>query len=142
MCGGSARLDVLSLAVTDDGAQAELVPAAPMPVPVDALADELARARVGDAGGAPSALRDRLPTSSSGGTIVVFPRGPIRALPDEHAGRRERFAELDALQAGWQVELRSRPGAALVEAQFFSPEGMLFKSFAEARRAGLKARDA
>lgn len=115
-----------------------------MPVPVDALADELARARVGDAGGAPSALHVKLPTSSSGGsdTIVVYPRGPICALPDEHAGRRERFAELDALQAGWQVELRSRPGAALVEAQFFSPEGVPFKSFAEARRAGLKARDA
>ncbi|GIL54427.1 hypothetical protein Vafri_9964 [Volvox africanus] len=29
---------------------------------------------------------------------VVYPRGPVSGIPDEHASRKERFAELDALQ--------------------------------------------
>jgi len=73
---------------------------------------------------------------------VIFPRGALNALPDEHAGRRERFAELDAIQPGWQVELRSRPGAQVVEALFYSPGGAQYKSFADARRAALGARNA
>lgn len=37
------------------------------------------------------------------GNPVVYARGPIAQLPEEHASRRERFAELDDLQPGWQV---------------------------------------
>ena len=56
---------------------------------------------------------------------VVYPRGPVRGLPEEHASRRERFAELDGLQPGWQVELRSRSAGGTVDAMFFSPGGVL-----------------
>jgi hypothetical protein len=75
---------------------------------------------------------------------LVYARGPIAALPDAHASRRERFAELDALQPGWAVELRARTGAgAAVDAVFYPPGGgAALKSYAEARRAALKARDA
>ena len=81
-----------------------------------------------------------LPPGPSPESVVVFARAPPSLLPEEHASRRERFAELETLQAGWQVELRSRPGAQVVEALFFSPSGEEFKSYAEARRAALKAR--
>jgi len=37
------------------------------------------------------------------GSPVVY-RGPIAQMPEEHASRRERFAELDGLQSGWQVK--------------------------------------
>jgi hypothetical protein len=66
----------------------------------------------------------------------------VAQLPDAHASRRERFAELDALQPGWEVELRAREGSSTVDAVFFSPEGDAFKSFADARRGALKARGA
>ena len=55
--------------------------------------------------------------------VVVYPKGPITGLPDAHASRRERFAELDDLQPGWQVELRSRGAGGAVDAAFFSPTG-------------------
>lgn len=61
-------------------------------------------------------------------------------LPDAHASRRERFIELDALQPGWEVELRAREGSSVVDALFYAPDGTAFKSFADARRAALKAR--
>lgn len=35
-------------------------------------------------------------------------RGSIAGLPEEHASRKERFAELDTLQPGWEVELRHK----------------------------------
>lgn len=34
-----------------------------------------------------------------------MPRGPIQSLPEDLGPRRERFVELDALQAGWEVRL-------------------------------------
>jgi len=77
--------------------------------------------------------------SSSAATSVIFPRGSIASLPEEHASRRERFSELDTLQPGWTVELRQRPGASVVEASFWSPDGTAFKSYADARRAALQA---
>ena len=55
-----------------------------------------------------------------------MPRGPIDGLPDAHASRRERFAELDSLQPGWQVELRSRGSGGAVDAVFYSPTGVNF----------------
>lgn len=68
---------------------------------------------------------------------VVYPRGPIGALPEEHSARRDRFAELEGLQPGWQVELRRKGEGAILDAVFFDPEGVLYRSFAEARREAL-----
>ena len=42
-------------------------------------------------------------------------------MPEEHASRRERFAELDQLQPGWTVQLRSR--GETIDARFISPQG-------------------
>ena len=64
------------------------------------------------------------PSAESSGQ-VVYQRGPLAQLPDEHASRRERFAELDNLQPGWQVELRSRGEGGAVDAIFYSPGGKL-----------------
>ena len=52
--------------------------------------------------------------------------GSIAAMPDDHASRRERFAEIDALQPGWSVELRSR--GSTVDASFVSPAGVAHSS--------------
>lgn len=62
-------------------------------------------------------------TGQGQGISVVYPRGPIAGLPEAHASRRERFAELDDLQPGWQVELRSRGAGGAVDAVFYSPTG-------------------
>lgn len=48
--------------------------------------------------------------------------GSIAGMPDEHASRRERFAEIDELQPGWTVELR--PRGSTVDASFISPAGV------------------
>ena len=70
-------------------------------------------------------------------------RGSIEELPEAHASRKERFAELDTLQPGWEVELRSAKGrGAAVEAVFFSPAGERVGAFAAARRAALAAHKA
>ena len=71
--------------------------------------------------------------------VIVHPRGPLATLPEEQASRRERFAELDTLQSGWTVELRSRGEGSTVEAVFFSPDGQKVGAFAAARRAALAA---
>jgi hypothetical protein len=71
---------------------------------------------------------------------VVYARGPVAGLPDEFASRRERFEELDALQPGWQVELRERGGS--VDAVFFAPSGERAGPFAAARRAALQWKQA
>ena len=63
------------------------------------------------------------PSSVQSSWTAVYLRGPVAGIPDEHASRRERFAELDELQPGWQVELRSRGAGGTVDAVFFSPEG-------------------
>ena len=60
-------------------------------------------------------------------------------MPDEHASRRERFAPIDEIQGGWRVELR-RGGSSVVDAVFFSPDGVLHKSFADARREAMRAK--
>ena len=45
-------------------------------------------------------------------------------MPECFAARRARFADLDALQPGWRVELRGRGGGDdAVDALFFSPAG-------------------
>ena len=67
---------------------------------------------------------------------MVYARGPIEGLPEAFASRKERFAELDALQPGWLVELRERGDT--VDAVFFSPAGERAGAFAAARRAALQ----
>lgn len=68
---------------------------------------------------------------------IVYARGPIAGLAEEHASRHERFQELDQLQAGWEVELKTRGVGSTIDASFFDPNGRYFKSYAEARRAAL-----
>ena len=70
---------------------------------------------------------------------MVYPRGPVASLPEEHASRKERFAELDRLQTGWTVELRCRGEGSTVEALFYSPEGQRVGAYAVARRMALQA---
>ena len=77
--------------------------------------------------------------AAAGGATVVWPRGAVADLPEEHASRRERFAELDLLQPGWTVELRSRGEGGTIDAVFFSPGGECVGAFANARRQALKA---
>ncbi len=58
------------------------------------------------------------------GTITIY-EGPVAGIPDEHASRRERFAELDELQPGWIVKLSSKADGGTVDATFTSPGGAL-----------------
>lgn len=60
---------------------------------------------------------------------TLYPRGSIAGLPEDFESRRERFAELDALEPGWTLELRKRRSASAVEAVFYSPEGDLLWPF-------------
>jgi ribosome maturation protein SDO1 len=78
------------------------------------------------------------PGAAAAGSTVVYPRGPVGGLPEEHASRRERFAELDELQPGWSVELRSRGEGATIDAVFFSPAGDCVGAYANARRMALR----
>ena len=94
----------------------------------------------GSTAGSASTTASAAAGSSGPATVIVFPRAPIALLPEAHASRRERFAELDTLSPGWLVELRARPGSTVVDAIFYAPDGTEFKSFADARRVALKAR--
>lgn len=69
--------------------------------------------------------------------FILIPRGFIKDLPEEHKSRRERFKELDTIEEGWHVELRTKENSSIVEAVFFSPNNEAFKSYAEARRKAL-----
>ncbi|EEH56327.1 uncharacterized protein MICPUCDRAFT_58801 [Micromonas pusilla CCMP1545] len=73
------------------------------------------------------------------GTTTLYAKGAIAGLPDEHESRRARFAPLDDIQPGWRVELRQKPGSSIVDAVFFSPEDVGYKSFADARREALRS---
>ena len=89
---------------------------------------------------APSIRRaEQLETLSSTDANILVPRGPIGNLPEEHASRKERFADIDTFESGWEVELRSREGSSIVDAVFYSPRGELCKTYAEARRAAMAA---
>lgn len=158
-CLGAGRLEVLSLAVAEggalDGDDSLPVPHAAPPEAqavrrdaVEALADALGQApllakptvRAGPAGAGGTDTGGVAASSGAAATVIVFPRAPIASLPEAHASRRERFAELDTLSPGWLVELRARPGSTVVDAMLYSPDGTEFKSFADARRSALKAR--
>lgn len=158
---GGGRLEVLSLAVMAEGATADefasatfavVAPAAPAAAAAGgrlAAHGEAGQQGTGEAGlgAAPSrpaglsarrAGPDAGPREERGaGGKVVYPRGPIAQLPEEHASRRERFAELDNLQPGWSVELRTKGDT--VEAVFFHPSGESVGAFANARRMALQA---
>lgn len=92
--------------------------------------------RAGAAAAAAAAATDGAGSSGR----VLYARGSIGGLPEEFASRKERFAELDQLQQGWQVELRSRGDT--VDAVFYAPEGAMVGTFAAARRQALAARKA
>jgi hypothetical protein len=90
---------------------------------------------------APTARRSMAARAAAHATSeeqVVY-RGSVAGLPDEHASRRERFAELDTLQPGWTVELRIRGEGGTVDAVFFSPSGERVGTFVVARRLALQA---
>jgi hypothetical protein len=67
---------------------------------------------------------------------VVYAQGTIASIPEQFASRKERFAELDDLQLGWTVELRSR--GETVDAVFFAPSGEKVGAYAQARRMALQ----
>lgn len=153
--GGGSRVDVVSLAATAAGeGDVDLHVATAMDTLRFSSRQESARtpaapqndrnavgssAYVGLAHtslGVPPLVRRQTETSAAS---LLYPRGPVSALPEEHASRKERFAELDTLQPGWTVELRSRGEGAPVDAIFFSPSGERVGAFAMARRMALHA---
>jgi len=81
----------------------------------------------------------QLETLSSSDANILVKRGPIASLPEEHESRRERFADIDKYQAGWEVELRGREGSSIIDAVFYSPDGELIKTYADARRKAMAA---
>jgi ribosome maturation protein SDO1 len=148
--GGGGRVEVVAVAATAEepalepltfgGAQPDA--AAPQPVVIDMEAMAAAPPPAAAAPPAPAPARRRMQADVAQAPAVeqiVYARGPVEGLPEEHASRRERFAELDALQAGWTVELRSRSEGGTVEAVFFSPAGDRVGSYAMARRAAMQA---
>ncbi|KAG2444446.1 hypothetical protein HXX76_001199 [Chlamydomonas incerta] len=142
---GAGRLEVLSLAVMAEGATADefanmgaaaIRPVAAQPETSSSGAVEHRPVGVGRVGERPAAAAPSGAVGGGGGT-VVYARGPLSGLPEEHASRRERFAELDTLQPGWTVELRTKGDT--VEAVFFHPSGERVGAFANARRMALQA---
>lgn len=154
MQGLKGRLEVLTFAVTADGAATELSmaaaaaasaagpaglrpPLAGASTPAPSAQQDAAD--VADAAAAAAAVAASTTRREAGPMVgeVVYVRGSIARLPEAHASRRERFSELDTLQPGWQVELRTKGDT--VEAVFYSPSGQLVGSYAAARRMALQA---
>lgn len=167
--GGTGRLEVVTMAVTEGGGSSaafdshEATPGAARGNP-GAVADTLASVSIAADRDASSTVPERQRASrpavvprrrgDSGvrrgddgaevaaageGVEVLYARGPIAAMPEEYASRRDRFAPLDGLQEGWTVELRRRVGGSVVDAVFFGPDGVGYKAFADARREALRA---
>ncbi len=154
------RIEVLSFAVTGENAAAEdfTTSVAPLPVMAEAAAaspltppsaERTARAEGARAAPQPGETSRQIQVTSSSTTAAtpsgsasssgqaVYARGPISGLPEAYELRRERFAELDSLQSGWQVELIARGDT--VDAVFYSPAGTKVGSYALARRQALAA---
>jgi ribosome maturation protein SDO1 len=143
------RLEVVTLAVTDetttsgtfdqDTMKATAAKQTAMEKAEEALSKiEISRPVVQPM--APTQTRaTQLETLSASDANILVPRGPIADLPEEHASRKERFADLDKYQPGWEVELRAREGSSIVDAVFYSPDGELAKTYAEARRKAMTA---
>jgi ribosome maturation protein SDO1 len=68
---------------------------------------------------------------------VVYDKGPISTIPEEFASRRDRFSEIDELQPGWTVELKTKGTSSVIDAVFYAPSGDLVGPFARARRMAL-----
>lgn len=146
LTSGKGRLEVLNLAVMNEAASTDefslassrpsMAPTFPTAAPVSDPAAPSTSYSAAQPAAAPRPLARGRPEASSGGTVICA-RGPIASLPEEHASRRERFAELDTLQAGWEVELVSK--GSTVEAVFYSPDGERVGPYAAARRAALQA---
>ncbi|KAJ9524185.1 hypothetical protein QJQ45_004976 [Haematococcus lacustris] len=147
---GKGRLEVISFAVTAEGASADefgaqpppATPPTPLPSSPTSPDQEASRGEARGTTGAPAAAAAGQGSGAAGPappcSSVLYPAGPIAGLPEAHAQRRERFAELDSLQPGWTVELRSKGDA--VEAVFFKPgSGECVGAFANARRLALAA---
>jgi hypothetical protein len=128
----AAAADASDAAVSSDNAAAAAVASNSSSRPVQARHHPRAAAARGADNAAAAA--------ASSGQRVLYPRGCIADLPEDFATRKERFAELDQLQPGWQVELSSR--GETVDAVFFSPEGAKVGTFATARRQALAAHKA
>jgi hypothetical protein len=137
----SGRLEVLSMAVTtEEGGSADdfaasaraaaAAAAAAAPSPSTAAPEPASRAPV-----ARPAARQQAGAGGSGAE-VVYAAGPVEGIPEQFASRKERFAELDGLQPGWTVELRSR--GETVDAVFFAPSGEKVGAYAQARRLALQ----
>jgi ribosome maturation protein SDO1 len=92
----------------------------------------VARDAAGEGGGAGAG-------AGEGTYEILYARGKIAEMPEAFASRRDRFAPLDGIQAGWTVELRKRAGSSVVDAVFFDPDGVGYKAFADARREALRA---
>lgn len=153
--GSKSRIEVLDLAVVSGDAQDFDSLEAPLPA-TGAGQQQQQQQRMGSGVGAASSglsgyvpaaaprraaaddVRAESSTAASAAT-VVYPRGPIAQLPEEHASRRDRFEELDELQPGWTVELRERGGGGVVDALLFSPTGVPVGAYANARRMALAA---
>ena len=143
------RLEVVTLAVTDetttsgtfdqDTMKATAAKQTAMEKAEEALSKiEISRPVVQPM--APTQTRaTQLETLSASDANILVPRGPIADLPEEHASLKERFADLDKYQLGWEVELRAREGSSIVDAVFYSPDGELAKTYAEARRKAMTA---
>ncbi|BDA40780.1 Ribosome maturation protein SBDS [Coccomyxa sp. Obi] len=140
-CDGEGRMEVVSLAATEE---APTVGKREADVSSSIRSSSVATKPVGQedapATATPSrAVHSRQEQAHAGpSSQVVYARGSIADLPDEHASRRERFAELDNLQPGWQVELCSRGAGSAIDAIFYSPSGQKVGAFANARRAALQ----
>jgi hypothetical protein len=160
------RIEVLSFAVTTEGGgdaggeyaaaleAAAAVAAAAAPRPAagadDGAAGATAPRAVGAATAAARRSRGALGVGGGGGSgggeapgpsgRVVYEKGPVGALPEAFASRKERFQELDGLQPGWLVELLERGDS--VDAVFYAPGGERVGPFAAARRAALQWKQA
>lgn len=120
---GSTADEFAARAAAAAAAQAAAQPAASTSAPAAAPRAPVARPAARQAGGA------------SGGE-VVYAKGPISDIPEQYASRKERFAELDTLQPGWTVELRSR--GETVDAVFYAPSDEKVGAYANARRMALQ----
>lgn len=149
---GSGRLEVQALAATAEGQPDPDFASAPKPSPVQPSTPSLGEAPR-DAAGAAASARATIgdirqpghrpqPAVQADARIqggVIMPRGPIQSLPEDLGPRRERFVELDALQAGWEVELVGKKDGGPVDAIFYSPAGDRVGAFTNARRSALQA---
>lgn len=138
VAAASSGVAALHLAPGNSSLQQQQVPAAAA-IPVSSSGFVAAAAATVPAARGPRGGAGAVARAGAGSWTVVYAQGSVGGLPEEHASRRERFAELDQLQPGWKVELRSREEGGTIDAVFFSPAGECVGAYANARRVALKA---